>query len=229
MRTQRYWLVVVMALSCEVTLAQMTPQNRHLVVNGKAGDATVVQLNGRTYVDLEALVRVANGSLSFQNTKVSIQLPNGEANASATPPNQEPPAAPDGLTRNFMVASIETLAQMREWASTLASVIQHGYGITESWAADYREKAASSLRQASASATTNADHNAVQLLTNEFQNVEMWSNELVEAKKKMDTAKYSTSADALRNEPLSQKIINCGRFLGTMLGSATFSDDPSCH
>ena len=101
--------------------------------------------------------------------------------------------------------------------------------MTDSWAADYREKTATSLRQAGASASTDADRNALQLLTNEFQSVEQWSNELIAAKKNMDTAKYSMSTEALRNEPLSQKIINCGRFLGTMLGSAEFSDDLSCH
>jgi hypothetical protein len=128
-----------------------------------------------------------------------------------------------------MIAGIETIAQMREWASTMANAIQHGYGVTEGWAADYREKAAYSLRQASASASTDADRSALQLLTNEFESVEAWSNELIEAKKSMDTAKYSTSSSALRNEPLSQKIISCGHFLGTMLGSAEFKDDPSCH
>ena len=58
MQTQRYWLTFAMALSCGVTLAQVTPQNRQLVVNGKAGEATVLQINGRTYVDLETLVRI---------------------------------------------------------------------------------------------------------------------------------------------------------------------------
>jgi hypothetical protein len=45
----------------------------------------------------------------------------------------------------------------------------------------------------------------------------------------MDTAKYSMSSDALRNEPLSQKIITCGRSLATMLGKAEFTDESTCH
>ena len=223
------WLLFMTLINCRVTSAQGSPQNRQLVVNGKAGEATVVQINGRTYVDLETLVRIANGSLSFQGTQISLVLPGSPANPAAATPKQEQPAGRDGLTRNFMIAGIETLAQMREWASTMANAIQHGYGVTESWAVDYRERTATSLRQASASASTDADHNALQLLTNEFQSVETWSSELIAAKKNMDTAKYSMSTDSLRNEPLSQKIINCGRFLGTMLGSAEFGDDPSCH
>ena len=212
-----------------VTPAQVNPQNKRLVVNGKTGDATVVEINSRTYIDLETLVRIANGSLGFQGEQITLVLPGSEASAPSSSPAPEQPAAHDGLTRNFMIAGIETIAQMREWATTMANAIQHGYGVTESWAADYRGKAADSLRQASASTSTDADRDALQLLTNEFHNVETWSNQLIEAKKNMDTAKYSMSSGALRNEPLSQQIINCGHFLATMLGSAEFRDDPSCH
>jgi hypothetical protein len=209
--------------------AEVNPQNRHLVVNGKAGDTTVVEINSRTYIDLETLVRIANGSLGFQGRQITLVLPGSEASTPATSPGSEKPVSHDSLTRNFMIAGIETIAQMREWASTMANAIQHGYGVTESWAADYRGKAADSLHQASASTSSDADRNALQLLTNEFHNVEAWNDKLVEAKKNMDIAKYSTSAGALRNDPLSQQIINCGHFLATMLSSAEFRDDPSCH
>lgn len=223
-------LVLLMLLLCGVILAQVKQESRTLVVNGKAGEAGVVQINSRTYVDLENLARIANGSLGFDKNQITLTLPGGhEASAPAAAPAPEPPLAHVGLSRNFMMAGIETLAQMREWASTMAYAIQNGYGVTESWAADYREKAANALRQTSASVSTEADRNAMQLLANEFEAVREWSNKLVAAKQSMDTAKYSTSPNALRDEPLSQKIISCGRFLGTMLGSAEFKDDPSCH
>ncbi len=228
MRDKRFLLLLIL-LARGLTPAQVNPQNRRLVVNGKTGDATVVEINSRTYIDLETLVRIANGSVGFQGGQITLVLPGSEASTPPSSPAPEQPAAHDGLTRNFMIAGIETIAQMREWATTMANAIQHGYGVTDSWAADYRGKAADSLRQASASTSTDADRDALQLLTNEFHNVETWSNQLIEAKKNMDTAKYSMSSGALRNEPLSQKIINCGHFLATMLGSAEFRDDPSCH
>jgi hypothetical protein len=212
-----------------VTPAQVNPQNRRLVVNGKAGDATVVEINSRTYIDLETLVRIANGSLSFQGRQITLVFPGSEAKTGASSPEPEQQASGNRLSQTFMIAGIETIAQMREWASTMANAIQHGYGVTDSWAADYRGKAADSLRQASATASTDTDRNALQLLNNEFHSVETWSDQLVEAKKNMDTAKYSMSSGALRNDPLSQKILTCGHFLATMLGSAEFSDDPSCH
>jgi hypothetical protein len=229
MRAKRFLILLSILLSSGVTLAQVNPQNRRLVVNGNTGDVTVVEINSRTYIDLETLVRIANGSLGFQGRQITLVLPGPEANSAAPSPEPEQPASPSRLSQTFMIAGIETIAQMREWASTMANAIEHGYGVTDSWAADYRGRAADSLHRASASASTDADRNAAQLLAAEFQNVETWSNELVEAKKNMDTAKYSMSSGALRNEPLSQKIITCGHFLGTMLGSAEFKDDPSCH
>ena len=226
-------LIFLIIPLCGVTLAQLKQESKTLVVNGQSGEAAVVQINGRTYVDLENLARIGSGSLGFSGGRITLTLPGSAASSSGVSGTTAAPEAdhpkPSGLSRNFVMAGIETISQMREWASTLAYAIQNSYGVTESWVAGYREQAASSLRTASASASTDADRNALQLLTNEFESVKEWSNRLVEAKKSMDTAKYTMSPDALRNEPLSQKIITCGHFLGAMLGSGEFKDDPSCH
>jgi hypothetical protein len=224
-----YLLLLLIVLMGDVIFAQVKTEDKTLMVNGKSGKATLVQFNSRTYVDLESLVRIANGSLAFQGDEITLTLPGTETIAPAATSEPVQAANQAGLTQNFMIAGIETIAAMREWASTMANAIQHGYEVTDSWVADYRAKAANSLRQTGASASTDADRDALQLLTNEFQSVDSWSNELLEAKKNMDTAKYATSSDSLRNEPLSQKIVTCGHFLGTMLGSAEFKDDPSCH
>lgn len=222
-------LFLLLTFKCHTGLAQATSQNKTLVVNGKAGETAVVQINGRTYVDLASLARIADGSLAFQGSQITLVLPVAGASSPTTNPEGDRSAAHAGLSRDFRVAGIETLAQMREWASTMANIVQNGYPMTESWVVDQREKTANSLRQASASASTDSDHSALALLSNEFQNVETWSNALMEAKKNMAAAKYTMSSDALRNEPLSQKIINCGHFLGAMLASGDFKDDPLCH
>jgi hypothetical protein len=225
------WICFLLPLifKCHAGLAQATSQTKTLVVNGKAGETTVVQINGRPYVDLETLTRIADGSLVFQGNQITLTLPVVSAGTATANSDGDHPATQAGLSRDFRIAAIETLAQMREWASTMANAIQNGYPMTESWAADHREKAATSLRQASASVSTDSDHDALALLTNEFHNMEAWSSEMIEAKKNMAAAKYSMSSDALRNEPLAQKIIQCGHFLGAMLGSGDFKDDLSCH
>ena len=191
----------------------------------------MIQNNGRPCVDLQSLVEITRGSLSYREGRIVLSLPTGlnPSPPSPTEPTVPPPATENGLSQDFMRAGIEEIATMREWASTLAYAIQNNYHVTEDWVANYREQAANNLRLASAAASTDGDRRALQLLNNEFESVRTWSDKLVEARKSMDTAKYAMSAGALRNEPLSQKIVTCGHFLASLLGSGSFQDDPSCH
>lgn len=219
--------MLLMLLSSAIMGAQVTNRNQILQVNGHSGEATVVEINGHEYVDLQALVRVANGSLGFDGNRLVLTFPspvNAPADASASHKPSD-----SGFSRDFMKAGIEEIALLREWASPLASAIHNGYPIAEEWVAQYREQAANGLRLASAVASNDDDRKGLQLLRNEFEAVRKWSAGLVNARKSMDTAKYAMSEDALRNDPLSQKIMNCAHFLAPMLGSGSFQDDPACH
>ena len=95
--------------------------------------------------------------------------------------------------------------------------------------ADVNDTRALLRRLADATTSTDGDRNAARLLHRAFDLVQQWSDQLVAAKKSMDTAKYTTSPNALREDPLSQKLITCGHFVTQMLGSGTFQDDPSCR
>ena len=202
-------------------------QHRTLVVNGQTGPVAVVEVDGRSYVDLEALAQMSNGWLrSKENSIILAAPPASDASTPAAIPN---PVNEFGLSQDFMRAGIEEIAEMREWATTLASAIQNGYQVTEGWVAPYREQAGSNLKLANIAAATEGDRNAFQLLNNEFDAVSQWSKTLVEARQNMDTAKYVVSPNALREDPLSQKIIACGRFLSSMVASGNYQDDASCH
>ena len=50
------------------------PQNRTLVLTGHPGELTVMEMGGRYYVDIEALTRVANGSISFKGNQMVLSL-----------------------------------------------------------------------------------------------------------------------------------------------------------
>ena len=226
--------VIVLRFCCIPVVLLGTPlwaapkrQTSTLVVQGQSGEAQVLEIDGKSYVDLKSLAEITNGSLSFKADRIVLTLP---STAVSTPEPEIPvPTDPSSLSQGFMKAGIEAIAEMREWASPLAYAIQNNYQVTEDWVANYREQAAAALHAASAAATTAGDANALQLLNHEFEMVRQWSDKLVQAKRSMDTAKYSMSPDALRNEPLSQKIITCSHFLATMLGSSTFQDNPSCR
>ena len=229
------WLLIsgMLLLLPFAALAQSDQHRRTLVVDGQAGQAPVIEKNGRAYVDVEALTKITHGSLSFKGDRIVLSFLASNVNP---PPLADPRAEPtpspiteSGLSRDFMLAGIEEIATIREWARTLAYAIENGYPITEHWASNSREQAAHDLRLAAAAVSNESDRNALQLLTNQFEAVREWSNKLIQERKSMDTAKYAISDDALRDDPISQKIITCGHFLATMLGSASFKDDPSCH
>jgi hypothetical protein len=218
----------VLFLLSPLALGQAAPQTRTLVVNGNSGDVPVIQQNGRAFVDLAALANIGNGSLSFNASRIVLTIPpsTAGAGAAAAPASESDDSK---LSRDFRTAANEEIGLIREWAAPIANAIQNGYQIQEAWVARNREQAAGGLREASVAASTTADRNALDLLTNEFNGVGQWVDKMLAAQKSMDTAKYSMSPGTLRAEPQAQKLITCWHFLGSMLVSGSFQDDSSCH
>ena len=69
-----------------VLLAQRAP-NKTLVVNGETTDATVMQIDGRSYVDIETLAQITNGTVTVEPNRIVLTIPvsNPAAAASASP------------------------------------------------------------------------------------------------------------------------------------------------
>jgi hypothetical protein len=212
-----------------LALCQAAQQNRILVVNGQLGQVTVVQMNGRSYVDLETLARVANGSLSFSGNQITLTLPSSANAPPAAPASTSATSAPapanPGFSKAFLKAGIEAMSLVREWHSALANAIQNGFPLAESWLSGYRIQAQAGLRLASVAASTDSDQSAAQLLTNEFENMKTLSSNYVAARQSLDYI----APDALANDALNQKIVNCGHSLAAMAASGQFADDGSCQ
>jgi hypothetical protein len=227
MRSSIEIALLLVLLSAGTASAQAGAQLRTLVVNDHSGKVALFQMDDKTYIDLKRLVQIADGSIDYQGNQIVVTVPGPSANA---PVATEPEGSnSSGLTRDFRKAGIEGISLMREWASNLANAIQNGYPVSENWVSGYRARAQNAVAIAGAAATSDDDRNAHQLLNHEFEAVQDWSNKLLEARKSMNAAKYAMSATALQNDPLSQKIVACGRFLGQMLAGGTFQDDPACH
>lgn len=218
-------LILAAALTMPgVALSQAVQQNGTLIVNGLAGQAPIRQINGKSYVDVEALARITNGSLSFKGNQITLTLQTSAASTSATAPPVSPPAN-SGFSKDFMKAGIEVGSTIREWRIALYSVVQNGYPVTDDLVAGYRGPSATSLRLASVAVSTDSDRNVYQLLSNEFDNMQKLSNKILAARQNMSVL----SADALRDDPLNQQILNCARSLVAMASSGQFQDDGSCH
>ncbi len=217
-------LLLIASLGLVATAAGQNSQpTKTLVVPGRTGEATVIQARGRNYVDVEALAQMLNGSVAYKGDQLVLTLPGSESTDS-----HEPQAPDNRFSREFVNASIETLGSMREWATILALTIKKGYQVGES-IEEYRGRAMKNFALANAAVSNDADRQGMQLLSSEFNNLKTWSDQLVNARKTMSAANYTMSEDALRNDPLSQKILQCWKFLGPMIANGKFEDDGSCR
>jgi hypothetical protein len=91
--------------------------------------------------------------------------------------------------------------------------------------AGYQGQAATNLRLAFVAISTDSDRSAYQLLSNEFDTMQKLSNKILAARKNMNYI----PTDALKDDPLDQKILNCARSLASMAASGQFLDDGSCN
>ena len=99
--------------------AQTAPEKKTLVMNGRTAEGAVVQINGHSYVDVDAFARIMNAAVSFEPGRVILTAPAAEGAAK--------PAAPAaGFSKDFARAGISFLSEMREWKGAISSAIRSG-------------------------------------------------------------------------------------------------------
>ena len=214
-----------------IAIPQDAGQNRTLIINGQSSQASVIQVNGRSYVDLEALASAINGSLSSGGNQIALSVPTGNsayaagAAAAATPaPAPTPaPASNPGFSKGFLNAGIEQMASVREWHAALAAAIQSGYVISEILA-PYRAQATTKLRLAQVAVSTPSDQSVYALLSNEFQNMSNLADKYIALRANMTYI----APDALDHDSLNEGIVGCGHLLRAMSANGLYEDDGSC-
>jgi hypothetical protein len=212
-------LVVSFLSSAGVLFAQRTP--KILVVNGRTASAAVVQIGGRSYVEINALAQATNGTLSYQQDRVLLTIPAAEAGAESV-------QTADRLSKDFAAAAVSALAQIREWQSVVVTVMGFGVLLEGPWYQDYHDRADSGMKLATVAVSTNSDQKAFLLLQNEFTNVEQWSGTLVANRRALNATK-TMAPNAIQDDPAMLKITDCAKLLSPMLVSGIFRDIPSCH
>ena len=217
------WLILlVFFIVPGLVLSQAEQQSRTLIVDGQPGQMKVMEIDGRSYVDLESLARIANGTLGFSGKQITLTLPVIRTASVAAPPS---PPANSGFSKEFLRAGIEEMALIREWRSALVNSIENSYPIQEDWVENYRGRASTSLGLAFVAASTASDRSAVQLLSNEFGNMKALSIKLLAERKMM----HIVSPENLNDDPLNQNILTCARSLASMVVGGQVVDDASCH
>ncbi len=214
-------------LMAAMAMAQSQREREVLSVQGYQGQASVIRYQGRVFVDAQALAQITNGSLSFEKNRIILTLPGADGSLSTNE------AHTSGFSRPFMKAAIEAMASIREWGGILMVRVQDGFPVGNTMAGNsivaFQDRAADNVALASAAASTASDSRGLELLQNEFNNVQVWSDNFVEARNSMSAANLTVSEGALKNDEGAQKILRCGQFLAQMFASGSFQDDAVCH
>src|SRR5580698_9008467 len=189
-------------------IAQNASQKKTLVVNGRTADGAVVQIGGHSYVDLEALARITDVTVSFEPGRVILTSPASESNV-------KPDHSAPGLSKEFARAGISQLTEMREWQGAISSALRSGVA-AGNWLApllhDHLVRSEQALGQASVAATTQSDKLALQLLKSEFTNLGQWDKN-VQATIQSLNAEQNLNPAAAESDPLLTKISECSKFL----------------
>jgi hypothetical protein len=204
---------------------------RALVVNGKPMAGGLVELQGRTYVDLQMISQALGGTLTFEPDHITLATPAtpvGNGARGAQQPSAGGPPAGAGLSTNFRSAAITALGGMRQWQGAVESVIRYAVPVVGTWPQDYRDQVESALNQAKVFAYTDDDQSALLLLQNNFTNLKAWSDAVVAERTNLNASRF-VDPDALKKDTALAKIADCGRFLAGMITSGAYSENATCH
>jgi len=190
-------------------------QPNSLRIASKSGSARVVHVHGRSYVDVEDLARLLNASMHFTGSEIQFTF-----STDATLP-----AAQTAFSKGFVTASIEAIAEQREWRAALKYATEGGYPLTEAWLSTFRAKAQQALQLASVNASTASDLSAASLLTTQFNNMSILSDKYLQMTRSMSYIDPSS----LNKDSLDQKIMACSHALSSIATAKEFIDDGACH
>jgi hypothetical protein len=221
-----YFVLSGFILSLAGILLAQTPPDRTLFVNGKPA-GTVTQVGGHSYIDIDTVAQITSGTVTIEPNRILLNIPVREPvpNSNAVPP---PPAQTLSMSKDFARAAIAELAEMREWRGAIGTILTYGVPVVGTWPQDYHDRVEADLQQVAVAASTAADQDALQLLSNEFGNLSQWASGIVSTRQSMNATK-TVDPNYMQNDPALAKIANCTRFLSSMLVSGVFADDPSCH
>jgi hypothetical protein len=201
-------------------VSSQTPQKATtFTITGHAGEAQILRINGKSYVDIETLARLTQGTLSFKTNQTTLTLPSSDAEAQASAPH-----AKAGFSTAFVQAGIEEMSLIREWRIAIVNAVKNNNPISEDWVSAHHRLADKNLALASAAASTDDDRSAFPLLTAEYNNMQKLSDLYIAMRKQAS----AISPDHF-DSSLEEQILSCARGFVSMTENHEFQDQASCH
>ena len=213
-------ILALLLLLPELGLSQVSPQKTTLTVKGYPGSAPVIQVDGKSYVEIESLARLTNGSVSFKANQITLTLATSGAIPAAAQTDQ-----PAKLSKGLLQAGIEEMAVIGEWRTAVVNAVQNNNPIAEDGLDGYRRNADSKLAVASTTVVTDADRNVLLFIKNEFNNMQKLSAQYLATRKSLTYI----APDSLDNDPLNQQIQDCAQGLASLTASGQSQDVATCH
>ena len=164
--------LVTLALPLALTFvagAQTPQQSGTFVITGLTGQATVVRIRGKSYVDIDSLAQMMHGTLRTQGGQTILVMPQSASAAAATPTGAVKVPL---LSVGYLGAEIEALTAIREWHVALVNAVQSNAPVAEDWTGRLRRGADTKVQLAVAAASNESDRKALDLLKNQFTNMQ---------------------------------------------------------
>src|SRR3954463_13863696 len=86
-----------------LAVSQSSHKLRAIEINGHNGEATVYYIDGKSFIELESLVRIGNGFISFRNDYIVLTLPPASDSAN----HQEAGKSDAGMSSEFMKTAVQ--------------------------------------------------------------------------------------------------------------------------
>jgi len=213
-------ILALLLLLPELGLSQVSPRKTTLTVKGYPGSAPVIQVGGKSYVEIESLARLTNSSVSFKADQITLTLATPVASPAVA--QTDPPTK---LSKGLLQAGIEEMTVIEEWRTAVVNAVHNNNPIAEDLLDGYRRNADSKLAVASTTVVTDADRSVFLFLKNEFNNMQKLSAQYLATRKSLTYI----SPDSLDNDALNQQIQNCAQGLTSLTASGQFQDVATCH
>src|SRR3954469_2033966 len=167
----KLFLLAACLVVARPALPQAPKQSGTLSVSGYTGQLPVIQVNGKSYVEIEPLARLTNGTMSFRDKLIILTFP---ASPATTKETDQP--VQSGFSKEFLKAVIEEMTAIREWRIAIVNAVQSSFSMTDDLVASYRRTADTKLALTSAAITTAYDRSGFVLLSNEFSKMQTLSD-----------------------------------------------------
>jgi len=155
---------------------------------------------------------------------ISVDVSSPATSVDAKPKEADPAM----LSRSFAAAALNAATRLKFTERRIANSIKMGFPLGEFWIQTDFDSIDDSLKQATLSATNDADRQALQQLETQTHHLRLWSDWLIEQRRELRLADYYISASPLDNDERFQNTVTCTNFLLSMLASGRVAENSSC-